>query len=119
MAALRKTTESNVDRDSVDTLSDEDVVRRAQRDPDQFASVYERYAKEIERFFLSRTNGNVEFAQDLTSQVFTRAWAALDRYSAGSLRGWLYQIARNLLIDAYRRQHATSSLDGIDQLSAS
>jgi RNA polymerase sigma-70 factor (ECF subfamily) len=91
--------------------ADEELVRRAQADPDQFSALYERYAKDIERFMLARTNGHRDLAEDLASQVFTRAYTALPRYNAGSFRGWLYQIARNTLIDTYRRQRPTAPLD--------
>lgn len=94
-----------------ETLADEDLVRLAQADPDQFGALYERYAKDIERFMLARTNGQRDVAEDLASQVFTRAYTALPRYNAGSFRGWLYQIARNILIDAYRRQRPVAPLD--------
>jgi RNA polymerase sigma-70 factor (ECF subfamily) len=114
VAALRERIEPPTDRDDGPALPDEALARRAQRDPEAFGEIYRRYGGEIERFFLSRVNGNPEIAQDLTSQVFTRALAALPRYTDGSLRGWLYQIARNLLIDSHRRQQPASSLDGAE-----
>lgn len=92
-------------------LDDEAAMRAAQCDPARFSLLYERYAKEIERFMLSRTNGNAALAEDLTSQVFTRAFAAIPRYVEGSFRGWLFQIARNTLIDAFRRQRPVDPLD--------
>jgi RNA polymerase sigma-70 factor (ECF subfamily) len=101
-----------------DMPADEDLVRLAQADPDQFSALYERYAKDIERFMLVRTNGQRDLAEDLASQVFTRAWTALPRYNAGSFRGWLYQIARNILIDAYRRQRPTAPLDAAWAISS-
>jgi len=118
MAALRDEDHPDTDQHDVAMLSDEALVRRAQADPARFGPLYERYAGEIERYFLARVNGHEALAQDLTSQVFTRAVAALPRYSAGAFRGWLYQIARNLLIDRYRRQRPTTPLDGIATLHA-
>lgn len=89
--------------DPLDALDDEALVRCAQQHPEAFNTVFERYGKEIERYIHHRTNGTTELAEDLASQVFTRAFAALPRYQAGSLRGWLYQIARNLVIDHLRQ----------------
>lgn len=97
---------------------DEELVRLAQAEPERFAALYERYAKDIERFMLARTNGHRDLAEDLASQVFTRAYVALPRYNAGSFRGWLYQIARNILIDTYRRQRPTASLDEAQTISS-
>ena len=72
-----------------DEISDEEIVARAQRDPRHFAPLYRRYAKPIHAFVLRRT-GDPEQAADITSQVFTRALAALPRY-------------RNVVIDSRRR----------------
>lgn len=85
-----------------DELSDEEIVARAQRDPRHFAPLYRRYAKPIHAFVLRRT-GDPEQAADITSQVFTRALAALPRYRNGPFRGWIYAIARNVVIDSRRR----------------
>ena len=118
MAALRDNEPPDTDGNEVSTLSDEALVRLAQADPARFGQLYERYAAEITRFYLARMHGNEALAQDLTSQVFTRAYTALPRYIEGSFRGWLYQIARNILIDSFRRQRPTTSLDGIASISA-
>lgn len=85
-----------------DDVSDEEIVARAQRDPRHFAPLYRRYAKPIHAFVLRRT-GDPEQAADITSQVFTRALAALPRYRNGPFRGWIYAIARNVVIDSRRR----------------
>jgi len=92
-------------------LSDDDLAVQAQRHPDTFGQLYERYAREIEGFILPRVGGNRELAQDLTSQVFTKAFTALPRYQTGAFRGWLYQIARNTIIDSHRRARPTAPLD--------
>lgn len=92
--------------DHVDETTPDDEMERAPRDPEAFAGVFTRYHPEIERFLLARTNGDHTLAEDLTSQTFARAWVAHDRFTPGSERGWLYQIARNLLIDHLRKRQA-------------
>ncbi len=44
-------------------------------------------------------------AEDLTQDVFVRAYQTLNSYrgESGSLNGWIMRIAHNLLIDRYRR----------------
>jgi RNA polymerase sigma-70 factor (ECF subfamily) len=91
--------------------TDEELVHRARTDAAAFGVLYERYRRDIQAFLLTRTRGNPDVANDLNSQVFTRAYAAMPRYSSGSFRGWLYAIARNLVIDEFRRQKPTSSLE--------
>lgn len=97
-------------------LPDEDLVRLAQRDPEAFGRLYERYAPEIEGFVRSRVRGDREVAQDITSQVFTKAFTALPRYTKGPFRAWLYQIARNTLIDEHRRKRPVTTIDEFDDL---
>jgi len=94
-------------------LSDEEMIARAQRDPEHFAPLYARYARPIHAFVLRRT-GDPEQAADITSQVFTRALAALPRYRHGPFRGWLYAIARNILIDAHRRAKHILPLERVE-----
>jgi RNA polymerase sigma-70 factor (ECF subfamily) len=103
--------DDGLESDESSYLADDELVRRAQRDKTAFGVLYERYRADIHAFILSRVRGNPELAQDLTSQVFTRALTALPRYESGSFRAWLYAIARNLVIDEYRRRKPTASLD--------
>lgn len=93
-------------------LDDDELVRRAQDDPEQFSELYRRYAPEIERFVRSRVSDPM-LAEDITSKIFTKALQALPRYTGGSFRGWLYRITRNTIIDEYRRQRPTSSIDDL------
>jgi RNA polymerase sigma-70 factor (ECF subfamily) len=94
-----------------DNLSDEELVTFARRDRAVFGILYERHAQDIHAFILSRTRGHPELARDLTSQVFTRALASLSNYRSRSFRGWLYAIARNLVIDEYRRRKPVAPLE--------
>ncbi|MGB3305887.1 MAG: sigma-70 family RNA polymerase sigma factor [Thermomicrobiales bacterium] len=104
--------------DDVSALTDDELVRRAQANPETFGLLYERYARDIHAFIMTKVQGNTEVAQDLTSQVFTRALTALPRFQTGAFRGWLYQIARNLVIDSYRRQRPTAPLTDAEFIAA-
>ena len=99
-------------------LSDEDLVRRAQRDPDEFGELYARYAGPIEAFILPRVDRNEAVAQDLTSQVFSRAFSALPSFQPGLFRAWLYSIARNAVIDHYRRQRVAVPIEVAADIAA-
>jgi RNA polymerase sigma-70 factor (ECF subfamily) len=74
-----------------------------------------------------RFTGRSDDADDLAQEVFVRVYRTLNSYSAdhGSLRTWISSVARNLLIDHYRRtkyERVTDSLDdeaaSVPQLSA-
>lgn len=90
--------------------SDEELVAQAQRNLDRFGPLYARYVGPIHAFVLGRT-GDPDRADDITSQVFTRALAALPRYHTGPFRSWLYAIARNILIDTHRRVKPVAPMD--------
>jgi len=73
----------------------------------QFSKIYDQYINRIYRFVFLRVNSS-EIAQDLTSETFTRAWNKFRTENPGSgVENWvafLYQIARNLVIDFYREK---------------
>lgn len=53
-----------------------------------------------------RFTSNREAAEDLTQDVFVRIYRTLDKFDArqGDLPNWLMRLARNLIIDDYRRR---------------
>lgn len=101
-----------------ENLPDEELVRLAQDDREVFGVLYERYAPEIRGFVRARTGGSDAVAQDITSAVFTKALAALPRYTDGPFRAWLYQIARNTVIDEYRRKRPSSSIEDLEEIES-
>jgi len=64
-----------------------------------------------------RFTSSHEGAEDLTQDVFIRVYRALGQYdpSQGNLSNWLMRLARNLIIDDYRRRQRTPT-DGGDSL---
>jgi RNA polymerase sigma-70 factor (ECF subfamily) len=52
-----------------------------------------------------RLTGNSADAEDLAQETFFRVFRAWDSYRPqGSFEGWIYRIARNLFLDAKRRE---------------
>jgi RNA polymerase sigma-70 factor (ECF subfamily) len=74
-------------------------------------ALYRAYAGELLGFALNSL-GDREAAEEIVQETFTRAWRHADRYDPGrgSVRTWLYQIARHAIIDARRRASARPSL---------
>ncbi len=72
-----------------------------------FRLVVEEHAPAV-RAYLRRRVADAGRAEDLTQEVFLRAWRHADRYDSArtDLRGWLFAIARNLVIDTYRSDGA-------------
>ncbi|MBH27970.1 MAG: RNA polymerase subunit sigma-24 [Chloroflexi bacterium] len=81
------------------------LVENAQRNPEEFGVIYERYVHKIYTYIYYRT-GNVHDAEDLTTTVFMQAMNHLPRYTNRGLpfSAWLYRIAHNLVSNWYRDQ---------------
>jgi RNA polymerase sigma-70 factor (ECF subfamily) len=99
------------DRDD-DVAAEAALIDAARRDPRAFAPLYDRYFPAIHGYCLRRL-GHPENAADATSQIFINALQSLpkfrpDRKRAGSsFRSWLFSIAHNVIVDAYRKQRVT------------
>src|SRR4029079_1716081 len=67
-------------------------------------SLYRAYAGELYGFALNAL-GDRGTAEEVVQEVFTRAWRHAEAYdpTRGSVRTWLYQIARHAIIDTRRR----------------
>lgn len=85
---------------------------------EEFGQIYNYYADPIYRFIYYKTHHR-EIAEDLTSQTFFKALDKISSYhpNKSSFRTWLYQIARNTVIDHYRTQHPTENIEDIFDLS--
>ncbi|MFA7171540.1 MAG: RNA polymerase sigma factor [Candidatus Paceibacterota bacterium] len=82
------------------------ILERAQRgDTDAFEQVYDFYVPKIFRFIFLKI-GNKENAEDLTSETFMRFWSYIrkEKINKESAEPILYKIARNLIIDFYRKK---------------
>lgn len=93
-------------------------VKRCQTgDVDAFGVLYDRYLDKIYRFIYYKTFHR-EVAEDLTSEVFMRALEKIETVDPdrGSFSTWLYQIARNRVIDHYRTNRTHEDVDDLFDL---
>jgi len=69
---------------------------------EEIVSIYSRRIYNLAYRFTSRADA----AEDLTQEVFIRVYRSLDQYDAkqGDLQNWLMRLARNLIIDDYRKR---------------
>jgi RNA polymerase sigma-70 factor, ECF subfamily len=82
-----------------------EIIKRAQEgDAEQIAALYETYHVKIFRYLYYRVEDR-ETAEDLTSEVFIRMLRFLGGFKppSASFQAWLFQIARNICNDHYRK----------------
>jgi RNA polymerase sigma-70 factor (ECF subfamily) len=84
-------------------------------DSSAFGVLYDHYHAIIYRFVLIKV-GRREEAEDITHQVFLSAWQKIKTYKQQGypFSSWLYQIARNQVIDHYRAKKNDISLEKAD-----
>ncbi len=84
-----------------------DLVRRAQAgDPAATGDLYDHFHLSVFRYLYYRV-GDPHSAEDLTSEVFLRMIRSIHNYQVqdAAFEAWLFQIARNLAIDHYRKSN--------------
>lgn len=93
------------------TYEEQSLVEQARRDPQAFATLYDRYVQPIYWFALRRT-GDRTLAEDITSATFEKALRHLRKYGwkGSSYLAWLYRLAYQQMIQYHRRNHRFVSL---------
>ena len=110
MAQIKNATDPFVRINSQKTLSetpDETLVTQIARgDSAAFEVLYDRYASRVLGISI-KIIGDQAQAEDILQETFWRVWqsAATFQSQLGPFTGWLFRIARNLAIDAYRRRN--------------
>lgn len=77
---------------------------RSQQDTDQFMEYYEKYSDDIFRFCMVKTR-NRDLSLDITQDTFVKFWEYIVKgKNIDKERALLYRIAKNLVIDNYRKK---------------
>src|SRR3989344_4703353 len=86
---------------------------------EQFSLIYDQYIEKIYRFVYLKVSSQ-EIAEDITSKVFLNGWESYQRQPERiqNERAFLYQIARNMVVDHYRDRGRTRivSTDATSQI---
>ncbi|HTG15372.1 MAG TPA: sigma-70 family RNA polymerase sigma factor [Blastocatellia bacterium] len=101
------------------TSSDAELVQRCLGgDQEAWTDVVRQYSRRIYNLAYRFTSSHGA-AEDLTQEVFIRVYRSLSQYDAalGDLSNWLMRLARNLVIDDYRKRQRTPT-DSSDDLAA-
>ncbi len=97
------TTKKSRDASHIDTTAYSGETRAL-----DFATLYEKFRRPIHTYVYNLL-GSQEDADDLTQEVFMRAYASWnDLYDRENLSPWLYRIATNLCVDHLRRRKRIS-----------
>lgn len=93
----------------------EQTLRQAQAgSQNALTELYNIYFERIYRFIYYRVS-HKETAEDLTEDVFVKLFKKLRGLEQlGAFEGWLFQIARNQVIDYYRRKKQTVPLEEVE-----
>ena len=97
-----------------DTVANDElswILQAQQGDAQAFAQLYDAHVDTIYRYIAIRVPSR-QHAEDLTEEVFWRAWKAIGRYRPERpFLHWLYRIAHNLLINDAKRDAKHSSYE--------
>jgi RNA polymerase sigma-70 factor, ECF subfamily len=95
------------------TASDTALVRRLATEPsgEGLRTLYRRYGGELYGFACNAL-GDPGLAEEVVQDAFTSVWRHADRFdpARASFRTWLYELARNRIVDLRRRAAARPRL---------
>lgn len=96
----------------MDLKEEKELIKKAQKDPEVFAKVYDEYYPKIFGYILKRI-ANLEIAQDITSETFFKALKKLWQFHWQNISfgAWLYRIANNEITNYYRKNRYLVSLE--------
>ena len=93
--------------------SQDKLIRQAVKgDGEAFGLLYAQHLDAIYRYVRLRIGSEAD-AEDMTEDVFVKAWEALPGYRIGEhpFTSWLYRIAHNVTVDYHRKRQPDSSAE--------
>ncbi len=96
----------------MNSLSDNDIMLLVKNGRlDQLRHLFDRHHVKLFNYFV-RLTGDRMLSEDLTQDVFLRMLRFRHTYKGkGSFTSWMFQIARNISIDFFRKNKKIDSLD--------
>jgi RNA polymerase sigma-70 factor (ECF subfamily) len=98
-----------------DNDNEEYLVQQAvKRDRAAFTALYDRYITHVYKHVYYKVTNRAD-TEDITQEVFIRAWKAIDKYKKTGVPfvAWLNTIAGHLVIDFYRKRKDTVNIDDV------
>ena len=83
----------------------------------EFQDLYDHTHMAVFRYIYAYHGGPIQEVEDLTTQTFLRAWKSRKGFNGNQRAAfsWLLKIARNLVIDSYRRSQKNQDLVDIEK----
>lgn len=69
-------------------------------------ALYSEHGGALLRYALHLTGGDTQRAEDLVQETIVRAWRHPEALAGRPARPWLFAVARNLAVDAYRARQS-------------
>ena len=94
-------------------FSDSEIISLTLEESDNFALIIDRYEQKIFRYIMRLGDFSVDECEDILQDIFIRVYTHLNEYDESfSFSSWIYRIAHNTTIDAYRK----NSREGVIRL---
>ncbi len=96
-------------------MEEKKLIQKAQKgEREAFGEIYDAYLPKIYRFVYLKVSNKGD-AEDITSQVFMRAWKNIRsfKFQGFPFSSWLYRIANNAVIDFYRTRKDSVDIESI------
>ncbi len=92
----------------------ENLLQKAQSgDREAFGFIFDEFSSKIYKFVYFRV-GHKEVSEDILADTFVKAWIKISQVnSPKALSSWLYQVAKNNIIDYYRVKKETVALEDV------
>ncbi|MET4636085.1 RNA polymerase sigma factor (sigma-70 family) [Kaistia defluvii] len=102
MVEMRRPTES----DATPSMAALLVAVGARRDVEAFEALFRHFAPRV-KAYMARLAGDSHLAEELMQETMVAVWNKADRFdpAKGAASTWIFTIARNLRIDAFRRDN--------------
>lgn len=83
-----------------------------------FEEIYKYYHKKVQDFVYKRVSSK-EVAEDLTSDIFEKIYKSIDdfKWQGITISAWIFRIARNRIIDYYRKNSKRKSDASLEDYS--
>ncbi len=95
-------------------LSDAEIAKNISQDPDTFWVVIDRYEDKLFRYIMRLWDFSHAEGEDILQEIFIKTYTHINEYNPElSFSSWIYRIAHNTTIDAFRKntKRVSISLD--------